>query len=436
MRRALLALLTLGLLGVTASPAVAVAPGSFSRMFGDLPALTKTDTQIRDLAQTMLEVQALGQADNNSSFVQGQFLDHDFTRDEEPSPTAPVNLKSLDNVRNPNLDLDSVYGDGPTADPQLYDGARLKVGVSNGHPDLPRNPDGSAIVGDGRNDENLIIAQFHAAVLRFHNRLVDQSMSFAQAQRTTQHQWQWLVLNEYLPRFVGDVARIPNRYQPGNKHDPVTPVEDAVACFRFGHSQVRNAYNLNTNGVNRVVFSFDPNANTLLGGRPIPANARIEWARFFDIGGVISAARNNGRLVDTNISPPLFALPIPSVVAGGGSNVLAFRNMVRGVHYGLPSYESVARALGHTPVNVASVVGDLPAGFEDGTPLFFGALAESEALGGARLGPTCGRIVNEVFRTNVERDPNSYLNAKGGFVPLVRTTGDFLAYAGVTGGPF
>jgi hypothetical protein len=30
-----------------------------------------------------------------------------------------------------------------------------------------------AFIGDARNDENLIIAQFHLAVLKFHNRVVD-----------------------------------------------------------------------------------------------------------------------------------------------------------------------------------------------------------------------------------------------------------------------
>ena len=419
-------------------PAAALAnvpPGTFSRMFEGLPPATFPDADLRDLAGTMLEAQALGQADNNSSFVLGQFLDHDMTLDTEPSPIAPVNIKTLDNNRNGNLDLDSVYGDGPTATPQLYEADRkhLRVGLSAGTiPDVPRDASGTAIIGDGRNDENLIIAQLHAAFLRFHNRLVDEGQTFEQARLTTTRQWQWLILNEYLPRFVGNVPRLAsNVYKPGNKNDPVIPVEFAVACFRFGHSQVRNAYNLNTNGVNRVVFSFDPAADTLLGGRPIPANARIEWSRFFDIGGVISANRNNGRLIDTNISPPLFVLPIGGVVAGGGPNVLGFRNMVRGSFYGLPSYEDVARALGVTPVNVRQVAPDLPAAFTTKTPLWFGGLAESEALGGVRLGPTCGRIVNEVIRTNIERQ-----GVLGNFTPLVRTTGDFLARAGVVGGPF
>ena len=271
-------------------------------------------------------------------------------------------------------------------------------------PDVPRNDDGTAILGDGRNDENLVIAQFHAAFLRFHNRLIDEGMSFSKARRETQWTWQWLILNEYLPRFVGSVPRIPQRYHPGHHLDPVLPVEFAVACFRFGHSQVRNAYALNTNGPGRVVFSLDPTANTLLGGRFIPADARIEWTRFFDVGGVVSAVRNVGRRIDTDIAPALFVLPIPSVVAEGGPNVLAFRNMVRGKFYGLPSYEDVADALGITPVNVAATVGDMPPGFETGTPLWFGMLAESEALPG--VGSTTGNGWADLWADHQRSDPH------------------------------
>ena len=40
----------------------------------------------------------------------------------------------------------------------------------------PSNPAAStntAVIGDPRNDENLIVSQFHHAMLRFHNRVVD-----------------------------------------------------------------------------------------------------------------------------------------------------------------------------------------------------------------------------------------------------------------------
>ena len=38
---------------------------------------------------------------------------------------------------------------------------------------MPRDSNGHAIIPEARNDENLIIIQFHKAVAQFHNRLVD-----------------------------------------------------------------------------------------------------------------------------------------------------------------------------------------------------------------------------------------------------------------------
>ena len=78
----------------------------------------------------------------------GQFIDHDITArtdrrnevghviDEDLRPVAPATVKAaVRNERVPALDLDSVYGDGPTfpGGPEtdakdIYDGIKLKVG--------------------------------------------------------------------------------------------------------------------------------------------------------------------------------------------------------------------------------------------------------------------------------------------------------------------
>jgi hypothetical protein len=87
--------------------------------------------------------------------------------------------------------------------------------------------------------------------------------------------------------------------------------------------------------------------------------------------------------------PRDFELPIPGA-EGGGSNVLAFRNLVRGKFYDLPSGEAIARAMD------VPVVGE-PL-FSEGTPLWYYVLREAEVTtGGAELGPVGGGIVAEVF---------------------------------------
>ena len=327
--RVLTAVAVIAVVLLVVPSAEAVPPGTFTRMFPKLaPFDTPTDQQLADLAQTMRDTG--GESTDNLrvpagiTFL-GQFIDHDLTLDTEPSPIAPVNIRHLDNDRNGNFDLDSVYGDGPSRTPELYeaDKRHLRTGVSNGIPDVPRRAaDGSAILGDGRNDENLIVVQLHAAFLRFHNRLVDEGHSFQEAQRLTRYHYQWIVVHEYLPDIVGQetvdrVLRAGNEfYKPGNKHDPVLPIEFSVAAFRFGHSEVRPGYALNA-ATGRPIFSSS--GPDLRGGRAIPAGHGIEWQRFFAVdGSTIRPAPS--KLIDTKISQGLFELPIPGA-APSGSNV-------------------------------------------------------------------------------------------------------------------
>ena len=306
----------------------------------------------------------------------GQFVDHDLTLDPVPQPSAPVDPTGIVNGRTFRFDLDSVYGGGPAVHPELYAADHEHFLVQepnvNGVRDLPRRADGSAVLVEGRNDENEVISQIHVAFLKFHNRLVDQGMTFAQAQRVTINYYQWVVLHDLLPHFVGQQvvddalsAHGPRFYKPGNPLKPMTPVEFSVAAYRFGHSIVRKAYELNdTTGKIQV---FSTTAPDLRGGLPLQAGRQIEWGNFFTgLDDGPDAHFNFGRKIDTLISSGLFALPIPGAEASG-SNVLAFRNMVRGLFYGQASGQDVARAMG-VPVILATGPGglNLGPGFEVG----------------------------------------------------------------------
>ena len=191
---------------------------------------------------------------------------------------------------------------GPVNDPQFYDPAdRDKLLLApnvNGVLDVPRDGNGRAIIGDPRNDENLIIVQFHKAVIQFHNKLVDYARSqgmrkewvFETARRLARWHYQWAVIHDFLPRFVGEGLVGPtgtvykevagkrpvinlNYYKPTNKDGrPFMPVEFAVAAYRFAHSIIRPFYVVNQTSLDRggvPIFGPDGGFN-LNGGAPDP----------------------------------------------------------------------------------------------------------------------------------------------------------------------
>jgi hypothetical protein len=393
----------------------------------------------------------------------GQFIDHDLTLDNEPQPIKfftqdNQGLLIDDDTQTPVLnfetfrfDLSSVYGGGPSVSPQLYDNDGVHFLIqepsANGVRDLPRNPDGSAILVEHRNDENEIIAQVHIMFLKFHNAIADQfNTGFEDTRKMVLQHYQWAVIHEFLPEVAGqDVVdgfmngSIQSFYKPGNPNRPLTPVEWAVATYRFGHSIVRKAYEVNNNTGKLQVFNGT--AADLHGGRPLPAGRQIDWGNFIkDLKRPENAAHFNfPRFVDTLVSSGLFNLPIGGLAGAenAGSNVLAFRNLVRSFFYGLPSGQDVAQAMG---VDVISPTDILPnplnsqsiTSFSNGSPLWYYVLRESEIQGGLKLGTVGGRIVTDVFLGLLAADPNGLLHDNspdhGGFTPqppIAPTAGQF-----------
>ncbi len=115
------------------------------------------------------------------------------------------------------------------------------------------------MIGDHRNDENLLVAQTHLAFMKFHNKVVDLLMAsptaptpaelFFQARREVTRHYQWLVLHDFVERLTEDgiVARVLNegRQFYRFKKTPYMPVEFSGAAYRLGHSMVREVYSHN-----------------------------------------------------------------------------------------------------------------------------------------------------------------------------------------------
>ena len=119
-----------------------------------------------------------------STFV-GQFTDHDVTFDQTSQLGVPQDPLTSPNSRTPALDLDSVFGGGPALRPELYlanpdgtAGPALTIGTGGVHEDVPRLPNGdgtyTALLGDPRNDENVMIAGLHCAHILFYNKVLAQ----------------------------------------------------------------------------------------------------------------------------------------------------------------------------------------------------------------------------------------------------------------------
>ncbi len=419
----------------------AKAKSIFGRLFPELPAYdAPSDDALTALTVAVGPTGAAGPLfdenlaeDNNPDNVPafftyfGQFLDHDMTLDTLPLPTEFVDPTTLTNERDPRLNLDAVYGGGPDANPELYEADRKHLKV-NGR-DLPRNPDGSAILVEGRNDENQVIAQIHVAFLRAHNRLIDidkKGSNLEQARKLMRWRYQWIVVHEFLPEVLdaevyADVFRpdgsIQTRYyDPQQAFKAEMPVEFSVAAYRFGHSQVRRAYRITEGGPGIQVFN-----NTLpdlRGGRPITPDRVIFWPNFLSIDGQPPTGQpvaNISRKIDTLLSSGLFFLPIPGA-APAGSAILAKRNIQRAREYGLPSGQAVAARLGIPVLSNNQIIEAIPRlgvladpAYKGEAPLWLYILAESKIVhNGAKLGPVGSRIVAEVFGGLLAADVRSY----------------------------
>jgi hypothetical protein len=427
----------------------------FGRMFPDLPAFQPDNQLLVDLALAMKDPNADVNDNPNgtpSGFTYlGQFLDHDLTLDATPLGDANIDIDAMVNGRTAKLDLDSMYGGGQVGSPQLYDGAKFKFSNPNGFEDLQRTGTGQAVLIEGRNDENLVIAQLHIAFQKFHNALIDQGLSFSDAQRTVRWHWQWIVVHDFLPHIVGqdtvDALIAHNGagkprfngvfYDPGDTKRPMMPIEFSAAAYRFGHSMVRLAYVLPTGSTTKTqVFNANfPTTADLRGSRPIPLNLKIDFNNFFDIPGhAIPAGRNVSRKIDALISRSLYSLPIGPVVPPDPPAVisLAERNLLRGKRLGLPSYQDVAEAMDITPYTNAQL-GLTDPGWGGKAPLWFGILKESElSENGTRLGPTGRQIVAEVIIGILDADKDSYFHSPQAWSPAGGSFGiaDLLLFAG------
>ena len=464
----------------------------------------------------------------------GQFLDHELTartdRDSEitdirdPTPADPSAVEqNLKNARTPRFDLDSVYGGVPVGTGVGKDAAtvisgmrhptftnKMRVGTSPSGTDLPDSLDANrdlpryvqvqasvreaakrlakdslsdadfakfienlpkrALIGDQRNDENLIIAQFHLSFLRFHNKAVDYLdnhntgwiADFGSAQLLTKLHYQWLIVHGYLKaickagvlqsviadrasHFFTFRAEYDAR-QPQARLGNAIPLEFSAAAYRFGHSMVRASYDHNRifgrggtiipEAPFNLLFTFTGGGGLGDNDR-LPRNWIIDWTRFLGLTPPddLEPARV-ARKIDTELAPPLGDLSKEGNDEPEGSPLqllfkqLARRNLRRGYNLKLPTgqalhgYLKSIGAVSSDPIaDVSTLFGGkqelqthlIDSGFHSSTPLWFYLLAEAEQGGGNSLGEVGSWLVASTFVGVLLSDPDSALSI--GFDP-------------------
>jgi hypothetical protein len=442
-----------------AAAAVPPPPFRFSRMGPKGTQRQLAEANRRRIADAMVTAGG-GMSQIPAGFTYlGQFTDHDLTFDktsvmlgENVSPTQ------LLQARSPSLDLDSLYGAGPSdpASAKFYeaDGIHLKMGKTRaeGIPakdgfDLPRGAGTTvkakrrAIIPDPRNDENLAVAQTHLAFIRFHNRVVDTLPSsvppaarFAQARELVTKHYQWMLRTDYLPRVCAANV-VNNVFNQGRKafevgvpptDVPTMPIEFSVAAFRLGHSMIRRDYNWNAifdfgSGSLELLFEFSGLSGTLGGGPRLPSTWIADFRRLYDFSEagradltVPPGKFNRAMRLDTRLVNPLNLVPgFPEDEAN-----LAFRNLTRARMVTLATGQQMVTFLKNKGVNLtkltntqirdgangADLDGLTPAqrtALVRNTPLWFYILREAE-LGGGKLRGVGARIVAETFHRAME----------------------------------
>ena len=126
---------------------------------------------------------------------------------------------------------------------------------------------------------------------------------FREARRLTRWHYQWMIVHEFLPLFIGqplvdDILRNGRKfYRP---REAFIPVEFQGAVYRFGHTLVRPSYRANLagdkDGAPFFAMIFDPAGQGQADPVDLRGGARakrrfIGWQTFFDFGSDLHDGR-------------------------------------------------------------------------------------------------------------------------------------------------
>ena len=280
--------------------------------------------------------------DDNPSIPAGytylfQFVAHDLVMTTVPFWAAADAGVSSRNARSRGLQLDTLYGGGPSACPVAYvpaglediDRSQLRVGRvdpgdqskagdcpfrdlarvhtpafrrTEGGQDAAVNFDGAyqVLAADARNDASTTLAQLTALFANAHNILVraasaaEPEAKYAHARAAMLHVYYRIIRNDLLPRLLHRTVHL--RYQqsaPTLWTSDGVPLEFSHGALRAGHAMVRTVYDLNdTVGRGKPIFGV-VTADRRAGDARLPLTEQwtVRWSMFFDLGATPNFSR-------------------------------------------------------------------------------------------------------------------------------------------------
>lgn len=351
----------------------------------------------------------------------GQFIAHDIV--------TPTNSNLRSRNTSPWLNLDSIYGDAPI---YLLNSAPQTTGLLNSlgefeFADVKKHKQADfcrikrqvtdqngkvlkehfiANIPEQRNDENVIVAQFHMLWQKLHNKLLN---SYAEdplkAREMVTLLFQCVVVEEFLRHILCQEVyqcSIAQNQTLFKWQGEGLPDFFTKASYRFGHSIVRRSYKLQ-DGQPAVNIG-----DLFKRGKKLEPQHILDWNKFFS-----STQQHTGRF-DTKITSPMTNIPTfhaPNITAH-----IAAKNLLAGELAGLPTglemtnsvmeqNQGLADRLGLTPLSDhtgASFEGLAGLGIAN-LPLWPYLLLEAQQIShGVCLGPV-GSILNaEVLKWSIK----------------------------------
>ncbi|NRB65455.1 MAG: hypothetical protein HRU40_20960 [Saprospiraceae bacterium] len=330
-----------------------------------------------------------------------------------------------------NLDLRTLYGSPykPTQQVGLF---KLGFGENPMEPDIPREEQGAPNVGDIRNIYSVPMAQFTLGFLKFHNHTVrnfDKDLGHPNdrpsARQLVQWHYEWIILNDLLPRVCGQ------------------PIDSLWADYRSWKRD--NVTEYQPTGALGVLLKT-PLLRILLGmqKKRYRLNEPLQFIRMMSDHGciplytpVIAKHRNKKdslKLKTNEKLPPFWSIQWDLWLTGKTNGLYCPTFQLNNLNIN-SGYQPYPKYSTHQLVQ-ESIKEDLQMGIMDGksiarqfdifqhpsvpdqAPLWYYILAEAEEFAdGQHLGPLGSRLLSRYLLTLIDRNPHAHIHTESSWAP-------------------